>query len=185
MGNWLMPEPTTIRTERLFLRPFSFEDVHDVLAYASDPEWSRFLPIPSPYTLKDAEEFVAKRVLHDPDEGDGFAIELDGVVVGAIALRHESAISIASLHYSIARKHWNQGLMTEAAQAVVDWGFTEFELEKVYSWADVENVGSWRVMEKIGMTREGTLRSQGVNRGVRQDYHYYGILRSEWESGRD
>ena len=174
-----------LSTQRLFLRPFSFEDVHDILAYASDPEWSRFLPVPSPYTLKDAEEFVAKRVLHDPDKGDDFAIELDGIVVGAIALRHESAISIASLHYSIARKHWNKGLMTEAARAVVDWGFNEFGLEKVYSWADVENVGSWRVMEKIGMTHEGTLRSQGVNREVRQDYHYYGILRSEWESGRD
>jgi len=37
-------------------------------------------------------------------------------------------------------------------------------------------------MEKIGMTREGTLRSQGVNRGVRQDYHYYGILRREWKA---
>ena len=72
--------------------------------------------------------------------------------------------------------------MTEAAGAVVDWGFDEFKLEKVYSWADVENIGSWRVMEKIGMTREGTLRSQGVNRGVRQDYHYYGILRREWKA---
>ena len=72
--------------------------------------------------------------------------------------------------------------MTEAANAVINWGFQNFDLAKVYSWADVENVGSWRVMEKIGMTREGTLRSQGVNRGVRQDYHYYGILRSEWKA---
>ena len=46
---------------------------------------------------------------------------------------------------------------------------------------DVENVASWRVMEKIGMTLEGTLRSHGVNRGVRHDYHCYGILRHEWE----
>ena len=71
--------------------------------------------------------------------------------------------------------------MTEAVTAVWDCGFDEFGLEKVYSRSDVENVGSWRVMEKIGMKREGTLRSQGVNRGVRQNYHYYGILRREWE----
>ena len=43
-----------IRTKRLSLRPFAFTDVNDVLAYASDPEWSRFLPVPDPYTLKDA-----------------------------------------------------------------------------------------------------------------------------------
>ena len=176
-----MPKPTTIRTKRLLLRPFAFKDVNDVLSYASDPEWSRFLPVPDPYTLKDAEEFIAKSVLRDRA---GFAIELNGVVIGGVELDIEAPLSVASLHYAIARSHWNQGLMTEAASAIVDWGFNEFALEKVYSWADVENVGSWRVMEKISMTREGTLRSQGVNRGIRQDYHYYGILRDEWERER-
>jgi RimJ/RimL family protein N-acetyltransferase len=67
----------------------------------------------------------------------------------------------------------------------VKWAFETVGIAKVYSWADVENIGSWRVMEKLGMMREGTLRSQGVNRGVRQDYHYYGILRSEWEQQRE
>ena len=177
-----MNKPTTIRTERLLLRPFSLNDVEDVLAYAAEPEFSRFLPIPNPYTLKDAEEFVAKSVLRDPDDGPGFAIELDGVVIGAIDLRLEAPIAVGSLHYSIAWNHWNKGLMTEAASAVLNCGFEGFGLEKIYSWADVENVGSWRVMEKIGMTQEGTLRSQGVNRGVRQDYHYYGILRREWKA---
>ena len=176
-----MPPPTTIHTQRLILRPFALKDVGDVLAYASDPEWSRFLPVPYPYTLKDAEEFVAKNVLRNRDEGHGFAVELGGVVIGGIDLRLEASIAVGSLHYSISRTHWNKGLMTEAARAVMNWGFEEFDLAKIYSWADVENVGSWRVMEKIGMTREGTLRSQGVNRGVRQDYHYYGILRSEWK----
>ena len=180
-----MAEQKTIRTERLFLRPFSFADANDVLAYASDPEWSRFLPIPNPYTLKDAEEFIARCILRDPDDNLRFAIELNGSVIGGIDLRIEVPIAVGSLHYSLSRNHWNQGLTTEAAQAVIDWGFAEFELEKIYSWADVQNIGSWRVMEKIGMTREGTLRSQGVNRGVRQDYHYYGILRDEWERGRE
>lgn len=173
-----------IQTKRLILRPFAFTDVEDVLAYASDSEWSRFLPVPNPYTLKDAEEFVAKCVLREPDDNLRFAIEFDGSVIGGIDLRIEAPIAVGSLHYSLSRHHWNQGLTTEAAQALVDLGFAEFGLEKVYSWADVDNVGSWRVMEKIGMTREGTFRSHGVNRGVRQDYHYYGILRDEWEHQR-
>ena len=42
-------DSTELRTERLLLRPFAFEDVEDVLAYASDPEWSRYLiPVPDP-----------------------------------------------------------------------------------------------------------------------------------------
>ena len=71
--------------------------------------------------------------------------------------------------------------MTEALSAIVRWGFDDVGLEKICSRMDVENVGSWRVMEKIGMIREGTLRSHGVNRGVRYDYHCYGILRHDWQ----
>ena len=173
-----------IRTKRLRLRPFAFTDVNDVLAYASDPEWSRFLPVPDPYTLKDAEEFVARCILHEPDDNLRFAIEFNGSVIGGIDLRIEAPNAVGSLHYSLSRDHWNRGLTTEAAQAVIDLGFTEFGLEKVYSWANVQNIGSWRVMVKIGMTREGTFRSHGVNRGVREDFHYYGILRDEWERQR-
>ena len=51
----------------------------------------------------------------------------------------------------------------------------------VYARVDVTNIASWRVMEKTGMTLEGTLRSHGVNRGVRHDYLSYGILRHEWK----
>ena len=177
-----MNEPTTIRTERLLLRSFSFNDVEDVLAYAADPEFSRFLPLPNPYTIRDAEEFVARTKLRNWDTHPSFAIEFNGNVAGAVELSVDAKQSIASLHYGISRLYWNQGLMTEAASATLNWGFEDFELQKVYSWADVENVGSWRVTENIGMTREGTLRSQGVNRRVRQDYHYYGILRSEWKA---
>ena len=67
-----------IHTKRLLLRPFAFTDVDDVLAYASDPEWSRFLPVPVPYTIKDAEEFVARNILRYLTTDLGFAIELGG-----------------------------------------------------------------------------------------------------------
>ncbi len=176
-----MTEPATIRTRRLLLRPFELKDVNDVFAYASDTEWSKFLPVASPYTIRDAEEFVARQIRKNWDEKPRFAIEFDRAVVGSVRLTIETAKSIASLRYSIARQCWNRGLMTEAVQAVVDWGFEEFGLQKVYSRVDVANKASCRVMAKIGMTLEGTLRSHGVNRGVRHDYHQYDMLRHEWE----
>lgn len=169
-----------IRTDRLLLRPFKLDDVDDVLAYASDPEWARYLTAPIQYTLEDAQSFVEGNSNSEWKNNSMFAIEFEGRVVGAIAVRFDSTNELAMLGYSIARPHWNKGLMTEAVQAIIDWAFGEFGMAKVYSFADVENVGSWRVMEKVGMTREGTLRSHGELRGVRQDFHYYGILRSEW-----
>ena len=181
MDEGLMYAPTNLRTKRLLLRPFELEDAEDVFDYASDTEWSRFLPVANPYTVRDAEAFVARQILKNWDEKPRFAIEFKGVVVGSVKLTVEAAHSIASLRYSIARPCWNRGLMTEALSAIVSWGFDEVGLEKICSRMDVENVGSWRVMEKIGMNREGTLRSHGVNRGVHYDCHCYGILRREWE----
>ena len=103
-----MTDPTTIRTDRLLLRPFAFNDVEDVLAHVSDPEFSRFLALPQPYTLKDAEKFVAAQILVDWSEKPNFAIQHDGVVVGAVGLRNETPLAIASLHYAIARRVWNR-----------------------------------------------------------------------------
>lgn len=177
----MVTEQRIIRTKRLLLRPFEPDDIRDVLAYANDPEWSRFLPVPSPYSLEDAHTFVDRNISLDWQEEPVLAIEYGGAVIGGIGFHINSPNSRAMLGYSIARVYWNQGLMTEAAAAVVNWGFGQLGLAKIYSFADVENVGSWRVMEKIGMTREGTFRSHGELRGVRQDFHYYGILRSEWE----
>ncbi len=179
-----MTEPTELRTERLLLRPHSLTDVNDVYAYAKDETWGRFLSVPVPYAYRDAEEFVARVVLRDWDKTPSFAITLDEEVIGGIGLEVNSESAIGSLQYSLARSHWNKGLMTEAAQAVTDWGFETFDLARVFSWADVRNTGSWGVMEKLGMTREGTLRGHHVIRGERIDFYYYGILRDEWAQRR-
>ena len=132
-----MTEHIEMRTERLFLRPFRLTDVDDVYAYASDPLWGRFLPLPVPYLRKDAEEFVARSVIRSRDT-PMFAIVLDGAVVGGIEAEVDAANKTAELHYAISREHWGKGLMVEAATAVIGWVFTEFDLVKVGARADLE-----------------------------------------------
>jgi ribosomal-protein-alanine N-acetyltransferase len=174
----------SLKTERLLLRPFRLEDVEDVFAHAKDPEWARFflLPIPQPYTRLDAEQFVASQVLASWSTNPAFAIVLNSVVVGGINLSINAVHKTAGLGYGLARVKWGMGLMPEAARAVIDWGFTEYGLAKVYARADLRNRRSLRVMEKLGMTREGVLRSHSKGRGERIDEVYYGLLREEWET---
>ncbi len=74
--------------------------------------------------------------------------------------------------------------MTEAAHAVVDWGFKNLGLAKIFAMADLPSQGSWRVIEKLGMTREGVLRRESIVKGQPVDDLYYGLLREEWEAGR-
>ena len=172
-----------LKTERLLLRPFRLEDVEDVLEYAKDPEWSRYNH-EVPFTRRNAEEFLARSVLTSWETNPAFAIEHDSKVIGEAVLWIRQPDEIAELGYNIARARWGKGLAPEAASAVVDCGFTKYELAKVYAKADVRNVQSHRVMEKLGMTREGVLRSHGKLRGERVDVVYYGVLREEWEKSR-
>ena len=60
-----MAEGIELRTDRLLLRPFRLTDVDDVYAYASDPAWGKYLPVPQPYEYRDAELWAAQSVLAD------------------------------------------------------------------------------------------------------------------------
>ena len=169
-----------IRTERLLLRPHRLEDVDDIFEFARDPEWGRYLSVPKPYFREHAVEFVEDRIRTSREVWPVWAMVLEGRVVGGIGIDIDAQDERGALGYSLARKHWGRGLTVEAARAVVDWGFRERGLAKVYAYADARNAQSLRVMEKLGMTREGTLRSHRTLRGERVDDVYYGLLREEW-----
>lgn len=171
---------------RLRLRPFVDSDLDDVLAYASDPSWARYLPVPLPYTRAHARGYLATHHDRDWRADPVWACELDGRVVGGIDLGVDEAGHRASIGYSIARRAWGRGLATEAAALVLEQAFTRVPaLVRVYAVCDVENVASWRVMEKIGMRREGVLRAHGRVRERLYDEAMYAILRPEWEALRD
>ena len=175
-----MAVPTTLKTERLLLRPFELSDIDAVLEYASDPQWATYHP--GPYNRKRAEYMVAYAVSTPPDKGTVFAIVYDGRVKGLVSLivDHEDRIRKAELGYDLARDVWGRGLATEAATAVCDWGFREYALAKIFAGADARNSRSLRVMKKLGMTREALHRSDEVENGERLDRAVYSVLRPEW-----
>ncbi len=72
----------------------------------------------------------------------------------------------AELGYVLARRHWGQGYMPEAARAVIDWALAQPGLVRVWAVTDVENRASARVLEKIGMQQEGVLRRFGLHPNV-------------------
>ena len=174
-----MEGPPELRTDRLLLRPFRSDDVEGVLAYASDSEWNRYLGLPEPYTRRSAEEFIASAILADRETHPMWAIEHEGRVSGGINLTVHG-LARAELGYSLARPLWGRGLTTEAARAVITYGFESLGLVRIQAYADICNEASWRAMEKLGMQREGVLRSNRLVRGARVDDVLYAVLREEW-----
>ena len=177
--------PDIIETARLRLRLFCLRDIDDVLAYATDLEWARYLPVPQPYTRADAEKFIARQVLRDRTAHPAWALEHAGAVIGGINILFHFDHHVGEIGYGIARSYWGRGLATEAAHAVIEAAFAAYiHLNRIRAMADARNIGSLRVMEKLGMVREGVLRQ---NRLVREEYIddvWCGVLRSEWETQR-
>ena len=175
------PAPTEIVTARLLLRPPRLEDVDAYHALVSDPEYA-FFGARQAADRDATRRGLAKIVVTPWAQRPEFAIVHDGRVVGRVVLEMDRTNQTAALGYGIARPAWGSGLATEAAHAMMTYGFEEFDLAKVWARADPRNGASVRVLEKIGMIREGLLRSHLIVRGERVDRVYYGILRSEWEA---
>ena len=176
--------PERIKTVRIVLRRWRLADADDVLAYAADPEWSRFLPVPKPYERRHAEEAVAQWVLQDWSINPDWALEIAGRASGGINLRIDHRHRNAELGYALARRHWGHGYMTEAGRAVLDTAFKSLpNLERVQAAASARNQASIRVMQKLGMTCEGMIRHapRGLRLEANNAHVIYAVLREEWE----
>ncbi len=177
-----------LKTERLILRPFKVSDYSDMYNnWVSDPLVTKFLswePYKSPDSAK--ETLTAWCEGYKDPKTYNWAIEIDGNVIGSLSVitihdRHE----YAELGYCMSRAYWNNGIMTEAVSAVVDYLFGEIGVNSVRISHAVKNPGSGRVAQKCGFTLEGTRREAFKSSfGEFLDTNLYAILRSEWEEQR-
>jgi ribosomal-protein-alanine N-acetyltransferase len=170
-----------LRSERFVLRPFCLADATAVFEYACDPRFSAFLPIPHPYTVVHAEQFVAAQVALNHEVHASWAIDVAGRAVGGLNIRFLADHRLAEIGYAIAPALWNRGITTEAARMVLTAAFATYpQLARVQATADSRNTASIRVMEKLGLRREGLLRRQRICRNELTDQIICGVLREEW-----
>jgi ribosomal-protein-alanine N-acetyltransferase len=170
-------------TARLKLRPFSSEDAKKVQLLAGHERVAATTAlIPHPYPDGVAEEWIASHESWFRDQrGVHFGIELLGnsELIGCIDLSVSVANKKAELAYWVGFDFWNHGFCTEAAKAVVRFGFENLGLQKITSRHMSINPSSGRVMQKIGMKREGHLRREYFKNGKMHDMEVYGILKEE------
>jgi ribosomal-protein-alanine N-acetyltransferase len=86
----------------------------------------------------------------------------------------------AELGYGLAQSAWGQAYMHEALRALLDYGFSEMQLNRVEADIDPRNLASARSLERLGFTREGFLRERWIVGGEVSDTALYGLLQREW-----
>ena len=181
---WSDPRSVILRTERLVLRELEPDDWQAVHAYRLDPRYQRFYP-PARFGEDDARAFVdaqIERQKGEPRTQFQLAITLpDGELIGNCGVRRrELGAHHADMGYELDPKHWRHGYATEAARAILAFGFRELELHRVWAWCVAENTASAHVLEKLGMRLEGRMREVDLLADGWHDQLIYGILRDEW-----
>jgi RimJ/RimL family protein N-acetyltransferase len=170
-----------IRTTRLVLREFRPDDHAAVHRYAADPEVVRFQDW-GPNTPAETTTFLDRirtEAAATPRMVWALAVvrAADDILIGACELRIDpTGHRRGSIGYSLARDAWGRGYATEAAGALLDFGFTGAGLHKINATCDPANIASARVLEKLGMTLEGQLRDHMWVRGEWRDRLLYAAL---------
>lgn len=105
---------------------------------------------------------------------------VDDTFVGWFCLFPESPTQ-AEIGYRLCRKAWGQGLASEGASALVDWGFGTAAYDRIVACTMATNHGSRRVMEKIGMrfVRSAAFDAPAFP-GSEHGEVWYALMRSEW-----
>ena len=173
-----------ISTERLVLRPVVLEDAPVIERYASDRRIAeRTILIPHPYPEGAAASWL-EEVLAHPSQGHLFAItlKLGGDFVGVMDLQVCDDNFRAEVGFWLAPLFWGNGLCTEALRAVVDYGFRELNLQRIYAGYFSENLASGRVQIKAGMKKEGVHRRGAFRFGEPKDLVMCAITRPDWEA---
>lgn len=174
-----------LETERLILREFRESDWPDVLAYQVDPLYLRYYEWIG-RTPEAVQEFVGMFLAQQkerPRTKFQLAVTLkpDRQLIGSCGIR----LAFANAHegdigYELSPRHWGRGYATEAARAIVRFGFTELKLHRICSWCIADNVASARVLARLGMRLEGRLRDKEYFKGRWWDTLLYAILEDEW-----
>ena len=104
-------------------------------------------------------------------------------LIGNCGIRLKSAdAQEGDLGYELSPDHWGRGYATEAARAIVEFGFGTLKLHRIWSWCIADNVGSARVLQKLGMRQEGRLRENEYFKGRWWDTLMFGVLDREWNA---
>ena len=176
-----------LTTQRLRLREFREDDWLAVLAYQSDPLYLRYYEW-TERTPEDVRAFVGWQIdnqRRQPRTQYQLAITLrdSGEFIGNCGVRLTAAGSHeADMGYELSPAHWGRGYATEAGRAILDFGFGQLGVHRIWAHAIADNAGSANVLTKLGMQLEGRLRDKEFFKGRYWDTLIYAILEPEWRA---
>ena len=182
-----------LKTPRLDIRQFTADDADNLFSLNSDPEVMRYLGRPgSRETLRDEIIPFHLGVYQRFDRLGTWAAESadTGEFLGWFHFRAEDGdITNIDLGYRLRRAAWSKGYATEGSAALINMGFTDLGVQRVFAHTMTANAASRHVLEKCGLTLVHTVPYEGpdadVIDGAEQGWVEYALTKPEWETHTD
>ena len=179
-----------LETPRLILRQFTEGDVDNLFNLNSDPGVMRYLGRPpSREVLRDEIIPFHLGVYQRFDRLGTWAAESasTGEFLGWFHFRAEDGdITNIDLGYRLRRAAWGKGFATEGSAALINMGFTDLGVQRVFAHTMTANAASRRVLEKCGLTLVRTVPHRGpdadVIDGAERGEVEYALTKPEWEA---
>ena len=154
----------SIETERLLLRVLTLNDAPALYEHFTDDDVTRFMDLDECKDLDDARALI---LLHANVAGCRWGVfdKVTGALLGTCGYQdwRKGQNTRAEIGYDLGKTYWGQGLMQEALQAVIPFGFAHMRLQRIEACVHPENGRSIGLLRKLGFhrapaTRDGLLR---------------------------
>ena len=178
-----------LESERLRLRRIVPSDAPQIYRLYSDPEVTRHYDLETftdEHQATDLIESYSARFERGIGLRWGICLEsAEDAVIGTAGYNLWLQTSYrAILGYDLAPTHWRRGFMTEALNAVLDFGFARMQLNRVEATVFPANQASHKLMRKLGFAKEGLLREYEYVKGGFVDLVLYSLLRRDRAQGK-
>ncbi len=166
---------------QITIRKFTKNDIPKKVEWINNPQNNRYLHYDLPLEIIKTERWFDTNAGRT-DRYDA-VIEADGVPVGLIGLlsidyknkKAEYYVSMGETDYK------GKGIAKEASRLILNYGFNELKLNRIYLYTETDNLAAQKLFESIGFVKEGCLKEDVVSHGVFSDRFMYGYLRKNWK----
>lgn len=175
----------TLETDQILLRQISTNDAEEFYNYYSNDNVTRYLDWNGPNSLTHAKEIISEW-----NEGftEGWIIrwaiilKAENKIIGTNFLSEFEECIRAEIGYELSEDYWKQGIMTEALNEIISFGFNKIYLNRIQATIEPDNLPSETLIRKCHFNKEGLLKGYGFNETNNQyvDLNLYAPLKNDY-----
>jgi ribosomal-protein-alanine N-acetyltransferase len=182
-----VPKGLRIPARSVRLRDFSPGDIDDAETIVGDDRVTAWLSFDSRDRVGTERMITAAISEAEADPRTEYYLAVahpdSDRVIGFVRLAL-GGVRAAKLGYAIHADHWGRGHATDAARAIIDFGFQALELHRITAAVGPDNHASQAVLKRLGFIHEGRLREHVFTNGAWRDSLLYSLLGNEWSERR-